>query len=85
MSLLGLILVSLALGVLSWIGFLWSVRSGQYEDTEGPKYRMLDDDDEPPPPRPAAGAGGSTGASPAGEPGGDAAPERTGPQTPAGP
>lgn len=85
MSLLGLILVSLALGALSWIGFLWSVRSGQYEDTEGPKYRMLDDDDEAPPPRPAAGAGASAGATPEGEPGGGAAPERTPPQTPAGP
>jgi nitrogen fixation-related uncharacterized protein len=26
------------------------VKSGQYEDPEGPKYRMLEDDDEPPPP-----------------------------------
>jgi len=26
--------------------FLWSVRSGQYEDPEGPKYRMFDDEEE---------------------------------------
>jgi cbb3-type cytochrome oxidase maturation protein len=57
-NLLGLILISLALGVLAYLGFLWSVRSGQYEDPEGPKYRMLDDDEEPPPaggPGPRAG------------------------------
>lgn len=60
MNLLGLIGISLALGVLSWLGFLWSVRSGQYEDPEGPKYRMLDDDDEVPPgpPAPLRGAEG---------------------------
>jgi cbb3-type cytochrome oxidase maturation protein len=29
------------------------VRSGQYDDPEGPKYRMLDDDEEErPPPKP---------------------------------
>ena len=41
-----LILASLALGVGAWALFVWSVRSGQYDDPEGPKYRMLDDDDE---------------------------------------
>jgi cbb3-type cytochrome oxidase maturation protein len=41
-----LIAVSLALGVAAWLGFLWSVRSGQYDDPEGPKYRMLEDDDD---------------------------------------
>jgi cbb3-type cytochrome oxidase maturation protein len=46
MNLLGLILISLALGLAAWLGFVWSVRSGQYDDPEGPKYRMLDDDDD---------------------------------------
>jgi cbb3-type cytochrome oxidase maturation protein len=41
-----LIAVSLALGVAAWLGFLWSVRSGQYDDPEGPKYRMLEEDDD---------------------------------------
>ncbi len=50
MNLLGLLLISLALGLLAWLAFLWSVRSGQYEDPEGPKYRMLDDEDEAPRP-----------------------------------
>jgi cbb3-type cytochrome oxidase maturation protein len=42
-----LIALSLALGVAAWLSFLWSVRSGQYDDPEGPKYRMLQDDDDP--------------------------------------
>ena len=45
-----LIALSLALGVAAWLFFMWSVKSGQYEDPEGPKYRMLDDDDEKGPP-----------------------------------
>ena len=54
MSLGLLIGLSLALGVAAWLFFMWSVRSGQYDDPEGPKYRMLDDDDDErprPPPR----------------------------------
>ena len=46
-----LIVASLALGLGSWALFVWSVRSGQYDDPEGPKYRMLEDDDEEPPRR----------------------------------
>ncbi len=41
-----LILVSIVLGIGAWLLFLWSVKSGQYDDVEGPKHRMLDDDDE---------------------------------------
>jgi len=41
-----LIALSLALGVAAWLFFLWSVKSGQYEDPEGPKYRMMDDEDD---------------------------------------
>ena len=55
MSLGGLIAISLALGLLAWLGFLWSVKSGQYEDPEGPKYRMLDDEEEARPPAPGGG------------------------------
>jgi cbb3-type cytochrome oxidase maturation protein len=43
-----LIVISLALGVAAFLFFLWTVRSGQYDDPEGPKYRMLEDDEEPP-------------------------------------
>ena len=48
MSLGFLIAISLGLGIAAWLGFLWSVRSGQYDDPEGPKYRMLEDEDEKP-------------------------------------
>jgi cbb3-type cytochrome oxidase maturation protein len=54
MSLGSLIALSLALGVAAWLFFVWTVRSGQYDDPEGPKYRMLDDDDGEPPRHPAA-------------------------------
>ncbi len=45
MSLGTLIALSLALGVAAWLFFMWTVKSGQYEDPEGAKYRMLEDDD----------------------------------------
>jgi cbb3-type cytochrome oxidase maturation protein len=41
-----LIVISLTLGVAAFLFFLWTVRSGQYDDPEGPKYRMLEEDDE---------------------------------------
>ncbi len=43
-----LIFLMLCVGVAGWLLFIWAVRSGQYEDVEGPKYRMLDDDREGP-------------------------------------
>jgi len=46
MSLGTLIFLSLALGVAAWLFFLWTVKTGQYEDPEGPKYRMLEEEDE---------------------------------------
>ncbi len=45
MSLGVLIALSLALGVAAWLFFMWTVKSGQYDDPEGAKYRMLEDDD----------------------------------------
>jgi cbb3-type cytochrome oxidase maturation protein len=82
-NLLGLITISLALGVLSWLGFLWSVRSGQYEDPEGPKYRMLDDEDEAPPPR-AAPAAETQAGPPVGAGGGDDPPRTPDAPSPGG-
>jgi cbb3-type cytochrome oxidase maturation protein len=41
-----LIVISLALGLAAWLFFLWSVKSGHYDDIERPKHRMLDEDDE---------------------------------------
>lgn len=50
MSLGLLIALSLALGLVAWLFFVWTVRSGQYDDPEGPKYRMLEDDEPQRPP-----------------------------------
>jgi cbb3-type cytochrome oxidase maturation protein len=55
MSLGTLIALSLALGVVAWLFFVWTVRSGQYDDPEGPKYRMMDDDEGDSGPRKDAG------------------------------
>ena len=41
-----LIFLTLALGIGAYLLFIWSVKKGQYDDVEGPKYRMLDDDCE---------------------------------------
>lgn len=38
--------VSLILGVIVLVIFLWASKTGEFDDIEGPKYRMLDDDDE---------------------------------------
>jgi cbb3-type cytochrome oxidase maturation protein len=40
-----LIILSLTAGIGAWLVFVWSVKSGQYDDLEGPKYRMMDDDE----------------------------------------
>lgn len=45
------ILVPLSVVLVFVIGiiFWWSLRSGQYDDMEGPAYRMLMDDRDPAP------------------------------------
>lgn len=42
-----LIPVSVILVFLIGIAFWWSLRSGQYDDMEGPGYRVLMDNDKP--------------------------------------
>ena len=42
-----LIGIGLFVGFAAWLLFIWAVKSGQFDDPEAPKYRMLDDDDEP--------------------------------------
>jgi cbb3-type cytochrome oxidase maturation protein len=46
-SLYVLIPLSLALVFVIAVVFWWSLRSGQYEDMEGPGHRILMDDDQP--------------------------------------
>jgi cbb3-type cytochrome oxidase maturation protein len=43
-----LIPLALALGVAGLGAFLWSLRSGQYEDLDGAAERILFDDDDAP-------------------------------------
>ena len=43
-----LIPLSVVLALLIGAAFLWSVRSGQFDDLEGPSHRILQDDDNPP-------------------------------------
>jgi cbb3-type cytochrome oxidase maturation protein len=33
--------------ILAGIGIFWAIRSGQFEDLEGPAQRILMDDDDP--------------------------------------
>ncbi len=40
-----LIVASLAVALLFLVGFIWAVRSGQYEDTLTPSLRVLAEDD----------------------------------------
>ncbi|MDH3980561.1 MAG: cbb3-type cytochrome oxidase assembly protein CcoS [Gammaproteobacteria bacterium] len=36
----------LLVGLIVWI-FIWAIRSGQFDDMEGPAHRILMDDDNP--------------------------------------
>jgi cbb3-type cytochrome oxidase maturation protein len=40
-----LVPMALALGLLGLIAFLWSLRSGQYDDLEGAAWRAIMDED----------------------------------------
>lgn len=42
-----LIPIALCLGFLGLGAFLWSLKSGQYDDLDGAKWRVLSDDDLP--------------------------------------
>lgn len=42
---LSVVLIFLIVGI-----FLWAVKSGQFDDMEGPAHRILMDDDTPRPP-----------------------------------
>lgn len=45
-ALIFLIPVALGLGLLGLGGFLWSLKTGQYDDMEGAAERILFDEDE---------------------------------------
>lgn len=46
-ALVFLIPVALGLGLLGLVAFLWSLRSGQFEDLDGAAWRAISDDDLP--------------------------------------
>jgi cbb3-type cytochrome oxidase maturation protein len=50
-NLLVLIPVALFLGAVGLGAFLWSLKSGQYDDMDGAGERILTDDDKPLPAR----------------------------------
>lgn len=52
-ALILLIPLSLLLGLGALAGFLWTMRSGQYEDLDRAAHRILFDDDRPTPRAPA--------------------------------
>lgn len=45
-----LVPLALALGLMGLAAFLWSLKSGQYDDLDGAAWRVLRDDDLPAPP-----------------------------------
>jgi len=40
-----LVPAALFLGLIGLAGFMWSLKTGQYEDLEGAAWRILEDDD----------------------------------------
>jgi cbb3-type cytochrome oxidase maturation protein len=42
-----LIPIAIAMGVVAFLLFLWTVRAGQYEDMDGAAHRILDPTDKP--------------------------------------
>ena len=42
-----LVPLALALGAIGLMGFLWSLKNGQYDDLEGAGWRAIADDEPP--------------------------------------
>lgn len=53
-----LIPLAIIIMIVAVAAFMWAVRSGQYEDLEGPAHRILMDDDDPRIPKSPAGRAG---------------------------
>jgi cbb3-type cytochrome oxidase maturation protein len=39
-----LIVLMFAVGLAAWLVFIWAAKSGQFDDIERPKRRMMDDE-----------------------------------------
>jgi cbb3-type cytochrome oxidase maturation protein len=46
-----LIPIAIGIGLTALVAFMWSLKSGQYEDLDGAAERILHEDDRPLPPR----------------------------------
>ncbi|CUH78473.1 cytochrome oxidase maturation protein, cbb3-type [Tritonibacter multivorans] len=42
-----LIPVSLVLGIIALVAFYWTLKTAQYDDPEGDRFRVLGEDDKP--------------------------------------
>ncbi len=42
-----LIPLAVIIMIIAVFAFMWAIKSGQYEDLEGPAHRILMDDDDP--------------------------------------
>jgi len=60
-----LVPIAALLAVLIAVAFVWAIRSGQFEDLEGPAHRILMDDDDELIPRDARSQPADSGESPA--------------------
>lgn len=47
MGLSVLIPVSIAMGLVGLVAFIWALKHGQFDDPEGDAWRVLDPDDRP--------------------------------------
>jgi cbb3-type cytochrome oxidase maturation protein len=56
--------MALALGLTGLFAFLWSLKSGQYDDLDGAPLRILSDDDIEEGARPVSGAAQASSAPP---------------------
>lgn len=53
-----LIPLTVVIMIIAIWGFIWAVKNGQFDDLDGPAYRILMDDDDPRIPR-SPGSGNS--------------------------
>lgn len=43
-TIIALIVLMFFIGLAAWFVFLWAAKTGQFDDVERPKHRMMDDE-----------------------------------------
>ena len=43
-TIIALIVLMFFIGLAAWFVFLWAAKTGQFDDVERPKHRMMDED-----------------------------------------